>query len=130
MKLVMCHGTFDWLHHGHLEHLEQARAMGTSLMVSVVADRFSMKQRVLQPEQWRIKMLRALRIVDFAVLADEVGPEGNLRMYRPMIYVRGPDYVGRRMPENDVTDELGIECRFTTSSLGMSTTRMLKAQAS
>jgi cytidyltransferase-like protein len=127
MKLVMCHGVFDWLHHGHLEHLEQARAMGDALMVSVLADRFSGKQRVLQPEQWRVKMLQALRCVDLAVLSDQAGPQERLRLHRPAIYARGPDYVGRRMPENDVTDELGIECRFTTSDLEMSTTRLKQA---
>ena len=130
MRIVMCHGVFDWLHHGHLEHLEQAAAMGDVLMVSVVADRFVDKGRLIQPEQWRVRILNALRFVNLAVLTEEIGPAAHLRQYRPAVYVRGPDYVGRRMPENAVTDELGIECRFTTSSLGMSTTRLKQVQAS
>ena len=126
----MCHGVFDWLHHGHLEHLEQARAFGDMLIVSVVADRFAEKGRLVQPEHFRIKMLRALRIVDNAVLTDEIGPQAHLLLYRPAIYARGPDYANKRMPENDVTDELGIKCVFTTSQLGMSTTRLKEEQRS
>ncbi len=128
MKVVLCHGVFDWLHHGHLEHLEQARAFGDMLIVSVVADRFAEKGRLVQNEQWRIKMLRALRVVDMAVFTDQIGPQEHLRMYRPAVYVRGPDYADKRMPENDVTDELGIKCMFTTSELGMSTTRLKELQ--
>ena len=104
--------------------------MGDLLIVSVVADRFSEKTRKVQPEQWRLKMLMALRVVDMAVLTDQIGPQGHLRMYRPAVYVRGPDYVNRRMPEHDVTDELGIECAFTTTELGVSTGYLKELQRS
>src|SRR5271170_3441932 len=34
-KIVQCHGTFDLLHPGHIYHLEEARALGDALVVTV-----------------------------------------------------------------------------------------------
>ena len=34
-RLVLCHGVFDLLHYGHIEHLEEAKAQGDILVVSV-----------------------------------------------------------------------------------------------
>lgn len=131
MKVVLCHGVFDWLHHGHLEHLEQARAMGDKLIVSVVADRFIEKDRKVQDERWRVKMLEALRVVDEVILSTELlAPCAVLEKWRPDIYVRGPDYVGKRMAENEVTDRLGIECAFTKTVLNVSTTKLKQLQGS
>jgi cytidyltransferase-like protein len=38
--VVQAHGTFDLLHLGHVRHLEAARALGDTLVVTVTADEF------------------------------------------------------------------------------------------
>lgn len=131
MREVLCHGVFDWLHHGHLEHLEKARAMGDRLIVSVVADRFLEKGRLVQDEKWRVKMLKALRIVDRVVLSDDIlAPCGLLEKIRPYLYVRGPDYIDQRRPDTDVCKRLGIGMAFTTTELAISTTKLKMIQKS
>ena len=37
-KIVMCHGTFDLVHPGHIRHLVYARSKGAKLVVGVTAD--------------------------------------------------------------------------------------------
>ena len=112
----MVHGVFSHLHEGHLAHLEQARSFGDRLLVSLVADRFIDKPG-RQNEDVRRVVLQALSIVDLVLLTLGPGPEELLWSVRPAIYVRGPEYQNRRMPENAITDELGIECRFTLTGL-------------
>lgn len=116
MKLVMCHGVFDLLHSGHIEHFRQAREMGDQLLISVVPDRFVTKlQRPIFKENERLSLLRAIKYVDIVELCDGPGPHLLLRKHRPAVYVRGSDYVGRETPEHEVLRELGIEIRYTNS---------------
>ncbi len=39
-SVVQAHGTFDLLHLGHVRHLEAARRLGDTLVVTITADRF------------------------------------------------------------------------------------------
>ena len=39
-KVVLCHGTFDLLHIGHIRHLQRARHEGDVLIVTVTADAY------------------------------------------------------------------------------------------
>ena len=117
MTIVLCHGVFDMLHAGHVEHLRQARAMGDFLIVSVVPDRFVTKPgRPIYKEDERLTLLRAMKgIVNIATLCDAPGPEMVIRSSRPHLYVRGSEYRGRAMPEDGVLRELGVEVRYTES---------------
>ena len=103
--------------------------MGDYLIVSVVADRFAEKGRLVQDEGWRVRMLQALRVVDQVVLSEaKDSPCDLLERLRPDVYVRGPDYVGQQRPDSAVAARLGIECAFTTTVLGVSTTKLKQEQ--
>ena len=39
-KVVLCHGTFDLLHLGHINHLSEAKNFGDILVVSLTSDKF------------------------------------------------------------------------------------------
>ena len=127
MTIVLCHGVFDMLHAGHVEHLRQARAMGDFLIVSVVPDRFVTKPgRPIYKEAERITLLRAMKgIVDLALLCGAPGPEFVILEVRPNLYVRGSEYRGKTMPEDDVLRDLGVEVRYT-ESVPPTTTQILQ----
>ena len=38
-KIILAHGTFDFFHHGHLEHLKKSKSMADILVVSITSDR-------------------------------------------------------------------------------------------
>lgn len=126
MVVVLCHGTFDGLHVGHVAYLEAARALGDYLVVSVTADRWVKKGegRPLFHEEERLRMIRSLRCVQQVFLACEPGPEGALRLVKPDIYCKGIEYKDR-LPEANLCRELGIKVRFIDSQPIYSSTRLL-----
>lgn len=87
MVRVLATGTFDILHPGHIRYLEEARALGDELWVIVSRDRMIRhKPRPIIPEEQRLMMVRALRVVDHAIL----GSEGDI--YEPLLEIK-PDIV-------------------------------------
>ena len=115
MKVVLCHGVFDLLHVGHIEHLEEASKLGR-LVVSVVPDKYAMKRKPIYDEKARVRLLKSLRCVSHALLCDGPGPEKLIRSVAPDIYVRGADYKRKAMPESALLKRLGIKVRYTKPS--------------
>lgn len=115
MKTVLCHGVFDLLHFGHIEHLRKAKMLGDYLVVSVVADKFVSKRKPIYSQYERLNILRALRSVDEAILCNAPGPEAIIDEIRPAVYVRGSDYIDKEMPESALLKRLGIPVHYTIS---------------
>lgn len=87
MIRVVATGTFDILHPGHLYYLEESRRLGDELAVIVARDaNVKHKPRPILPEDQRLRMVRALRPVDHAVLGDLHD------MFRPIEEIR-PDII-------------------------------------
>ena len=71
MKTVMCAGTFDTIHPGHLFYLSEAKKHGSKLIVVVARDETSESfkgKKPLHNERERLESVRMLEIVDKAVL--------------------------------------------------------------
>jgi cytidyltransferase-like protein len=79
-------GYFNPLHPGHLDLFEAARARTGYLVVIVNNDvqQVLKKGKVIQPEEDRLRIVRALRVVDAAYLAVEEGPgmDGSFDLVR------------------------------------------------
>ncbi len=87
MTRVVATGTFDILHPGHLYYLEESRKLGDELSVIVARDaNVKHKPRPILPEDQRLRMVRALRPVDHALLGDLHD------MFRPIAEIR-PDII-------------------------------------
>jgi FAD synthetase len=73
MVKVMASGVFDILHPGHLHFLEEARKLGDELVVVVATDNTvrQRKHEPITPQDMRLKMIAAIRIVDKAVLGHD-----------------------------------------------------------
>jgi cytidyltransferase-like protein len=69
-------GYFNPLHHGHLDMIEAARERTGYLIVIVNNDKQQLlkKGRVIQDEQVRARIVRALRAVDDVLVAVDDGP--------------------------------------------------------
>ncbi len=88
MVRVLATGTFEILHPGHLLYLEEAKKLGDELFVIVARD-VNVKKRkrtLIIPEEQRLKMVSALKVVDKAIL----GSEKN--MYEPLYSIK-PDII-------------------------------------
>jgi len=95
-KLVFTNGVFDILHVGHIRYLEQARALGDSLLVAVNSDRtvreLKGEGRPLTCEAERVEILAALRAVSYVTIFDDVSPRSLIRQVLPDVLVKGGDY--------------------------------------
>lgn len=101
-RVVLCHGVFDLLHPGHIVHLQQARALGSCLVVSVTADAYVRRGpgRPVFAEELRIQTLAALSCVDHVVLSEDVSALPVIDFLRPHIYCKGREYAD---PDIDIT---------------------------
>ena len=106
MKLVMCAGTFDIIHPGHLYYLSEAKKYGSKLIVVVSRDDTSEKfkgRKPLNNEKKRLENIRTLEIVDEAVL----GHKGNIfdiiEEIKPDVICLGYD---QKVQKQQLEDEL------------------------
>src|SRR5438045_524220 len=93
-KVVLAHGVFDLLHMGHVRHLEEARGLGSILVVSVTADRFVNKGpgRPVFSQILRAEMLAALAYVDWVIVSEAPTAEQVIDTIKPDVYVKGVEY--------------------------------------
>ena len=109
-RIVQCHGTFDLLHPGHVYHLEEAKALGDILVVTVTGERFVNKGpgRPYFNDLLRSKQLAALSCVDYVILIPHAAAVEAIQAVRPDIYCKGREYA---VPHNDVTGNIGDDVR-------------------
>ena len=94
MTRVMVFGTFDFIHPGHLHFFEQAKKHGDELVVVIALDSTAEKTKGKKPafpEQDRLQMVQALRIVDRAVLGNPDDVYKVVKDARPDIICLGYD---------------------------------------
>lgn len=95
--LVFTNGVFDVLHRGHVTYLDQARALGASLVVAVNSDASARRlgkgdERPLNPLEDRMAVLAALAAVDLVVPFDADTPRELIVACRPDVLAKGGDY--------------------------------------
>lgn len=98
MKRVITYGTFDLLHHGHVNLLRRAKELGDYLIVAVSTDEFNWNEKQKKcyfTFEQRKKLLEAIRYVDLVI------PEENweqkvtdVREYCVDTFVIGDDWAG------------------------------------
>jgi rfaE bifunctional protein kinase chain/domain/rfaE bifunctional protein nucleotidyltransferase chain/domain len=131
--VVLCHGTFDLMHTGHIRYLQRAKQQGDALFVTVTADAFVRKGvgRPVFNESLRVESLAALACVDFVAINHAVSAVGALNAIRPSIYVKGSEY---RSHDDDVTGNIVREqeaverhggCIFYTDEITFSSSNLL-----
>jgi FAD synthetase len=99
-KEVMVFGTFSILHPGHLSFFYEAKNHGDKLIVVIARDMTVRKIKGSFPkldEGARREIVRALKIVDKAVLGDKFDWYKIILKYKPDVICLGYDQV---VPEN------------------------------
>lgn len=119
-SVIMCHGTFDIVHPGHIRHLMYAREKGDVLVVSITSDQHITKAnfRPYVPELLRAMNLASLEMVDYVIIDTEPKPLRNLKQIQPDFYAKGFEYVNgaidpRTQEEIDVLESYGGRAIFT-----------------
>lgn len=99
MKTVVAAGVFEILHPGHIKFLTEAKKYGDNLIVIVARDRNANKQkRVIIDEQQRLEVIKALKVVDEAILGDEEDIFKPIEKIKPDVIILGKNQdVGEKM---------------------------------
>ena len=95
-KIVFTNGCFDIVHAGHVDYLEKAKNFGDVLIVGLNSDesvrRLKGENRPINPQEYRKKVLQALKPVDLVIIFDEDTPERLIKEVKPDVLVKGGDY--------------------------------------
>ena len=107
-KIVLCHGVFDLLHIGHINHFKEAKSFGDILVVTITSDQYVYKgpNRPAFNEHNRLSAVAALDIVDFVALNRNPSAIPVIEELKPNIYCKGPDYKNHK---NDISGEIRNE---------------------
>jgi cytidyltransferase-like protein len=105
MKRVMCFGTFDLLHLGHLDYFKQAKQHGEILTVVIARDKTKQLQekQTAFTEQERQELIQSLEIVDEAVLGNNENHLKIIQEKKPDIICLGYDH---QVKESDLAEKL------------------------
>ncbi len=91
---VLVGGCFDLLHFGHITFLEQAKAMGTHLIVALESDEnvrhAKGDNRPIHSQYQRASMLRALKVVDEVI---ELPPMHTDQEYNELVSCIHPNII-------------------------------------
>ena len=106
--MVLCHGVFDLLHIGHIKYFQEAKSMGDVLVVTLTPDHFVKKgpNRPAFNESLRAEAIAALDVVDYVAINDWSTAAETIKLLKPNIYVKGPDYQDHN---NDITGNIKLE---------------------
>jgi cytidyltransferase-like protein len=112
-KIVCVSGYFNPIHVGHVRMFQDAKALGTKLIVIVNNDKqaFAKKGKIIVPEDHRLEMVKSIKWVDDAIIAidEDRSVCESLRKIKPHIFANGGDRSQDNIPEDVVCAELGIE---------------------
>ena len=129
--IVMTNGCFDILHAGHVTYLEQASELGDRLLVAVNVDetvrRLKGEDRPVNKVENRMRMLAALRCVDWVVAFTEDEPTRLICDLAPDILVKGGDNDADKIPGGDCVREAGGQVMVLTYVDGISTTKIIES---
>lgn len=93
-SVIMCHGTFDVVHPGHVRHLMWAREKADILVASLTADAHINKanMRPYVPQALRAMNLAAFELVDYVIIDERATPLENLKYLQPDYFAKGYEY--------------------------------------
>jgi len=127
--VVFTNGCFDLLHVGHIQYLQQARALGDCLVVALNDDAsvrlLKGQQRPLLPQQERARILAALGCVDYVTVFSDATPHALITQLRPDVLVKGGDYTPETVVGREVVEAYGGRVCIMPYVAGVSTTEII-----
>ena len=110
--VVFTNGCFDLLHPGHVEYLVESRRCGDLLIVGLNSDasvrRLKGHGRPVHSEHDRVRMLLALRCVDYVVIFEEDTPTSVIRRLKPKVLTKGGDYTVNQVVGAELVDDVRL----------------------
>jgi rfaE bifunctional protein nucleotidyltransferase chain/domain len=130
-KIVFTNGCFDILHLGHVEYLNEARALGDLLIIGLNSDesvkRLKGADRPINNERDRKAMLLNLKAVDCVQVFTSDTPLEIIKLIEPDILVKGGDWKVEQIVGSDVVLAKGGKVLSLIFKDGYSTSNLISA---
>ena len=128
--IVFTNGVYDLLHRGHVEYLEEARALGDRLVVGVNSDasvrRLKGPERPILPQRDRAALIAALACVDMAVVFDDDTPLALIEAIQPDVLAKGADWGADQIVGREVVEAKGGRVERIALREGLSTSTLVR----
>jgi D-beta-D-heptose 7-phosphate kinase/D-beta-D-heptose 1-phosphate adenosyltransferase len=129
-KIIFTNGCFDILHRGHIEYLTKAKEFGDVLIVGLNSDtsvqRLKGKDRPINSESDRARILDALKPVDYVVIFEEDTPLRLIQTVKPDVLVKGGDYKVEEIVGSEFVVSYGGKVEIIPFVEGKSTTKIIQ----
>jgi rfaE bifunctional protein nucleotidyltransferase chain/domain len=120
--VVFTNGCFDILHRGHIEYLNQAKALGKYLIIGLNSDssvkKLKGEDRPVNNETDRAFVLGNLKCVDAVIIFGEETPYDLIKDVKPDYLVKGGDWKEDQIVGSDIVKGYGgkvISLKFVDS---------------
>jgi len=129
--MVFTNGCFDILHRGHVTYLQEARNLGSSLIVGVNSDNSVKRQnkgddRPINTLEDRMSILASLECVDAVIAFDEDTPLNLIEAITPQILAKGGDWKIEHIVGADHVKKHGGQVHSIDFQFDRSTTNTLE----
>lgn len=125
-KVVFTNGCFDVIHRGHIQYLQEARALGDLLILGLNSDEsvqtLKGPDRPVNSQEDRAYVLGNLQSVDWICVFEEETPIDLIQAIQPDVLVKGGDYKA----EEVVGAEFAKSVNIVNYVEGYSTSNTLK----
>ena len=93
-SIGLCHGCFDIVHCGHIQHFEYAKTYVDLLIVSITADSYVNKgpNRPVFSTHERIQLLSNIALIDYTIICNYPTAVPVMKQLPFDIYFKGIDY--------------------------------------
>lgn len=129
-RIVFTNGCFDLLHRGHVEYLQEARALGDVLVIGLNSDasvrRLKGAGRPLVAAADRAAVLAALRCVNAITIFEEDTPRRLIAALLPDVLAKGGDYDADDVVGADAVRAADGEVAILPFRSGYSTTGLIQ----
>lgn len=130
LRVVFSNGCFDMVHLGHIDYLEKARSLGDKLVIGLNSDAsvrmLKGKNRPINDEYARSRMLAACQFVDGVTLFGEETPRELIAYLMPDVLVKGNDYALQNIIGADLVIANGGEVKTIDLVEGFSTSKLVE----
>ena len=127
--IVFTNGCFDLLHPGHIQYLEEAKSLGSKLVIGINTDdsvtHLKGKGRPIMNLEDRMLMLIALKPVDLVLPFSEETPARLIKEISPNILVKGGDYTLDTIVGAEYVESIGGEVKVLSFKDGYATSTII-----
>ncbi len=134
-KVVMCYGTYDIVHPGHVRQLIYAKTKGDLLIVCVATDKYVTNRPVgpYVPQELRALNLAAFEVVDYVVIDPNPSPIDYILKLKPDFFVKGFEHSlnsnhPRTREEMEALTSFGGQLIFSPGDIFYSTNTLLSVE--